>query len=723
MSREETRPDAAPAEDAESVRAAWLRAEIARHDRLYHQLDAPEIADADYDALFRELKTLEARYPDLATADSPTQKVGSTPQGELFAPVTHSARLLSLDNVFDEESLDAWYERVKRAVGRDVALVCEPKIDGLSIAVVYEKGRLVRAGTRGDGAVGEDVTQNMRTLPDARLPKKLPAGAPAWLEVRGEVFMRRADFDELNRKLAEEGKALISNPRNGAAGSLRQKDPKETAKRPLDLYLHGLVKVEGERMKSYAGMLDRMRALGLPVHPMSKLLPTLAEAKLYIAEIADKRRAIDHDIDGIVIKVDDVGAQEELGTTSKAPRWAVAYKLPPEQAHTRLRDIQVSIGRSGAATPFAVLEPVRVGGVTVGMATLHNEDEVLRKDVRVGDTVIVQRAGDVIPEVVGPVLTLRPEGSEPFVMPETCPVCGGPLPRGEDAVRRCDNFDCPAQTWGRICHFAGRDALDITHLGESTASLLIESKLVEDPADVFFLTAAQIGSLPGYKDKSVTNLLGAIEGAKSRPIDKLLVALGIRHVGKSASIALADHFGSIEDIAAADEAALEAVPGLGAVIAKSAHAYFRNPTSIRIMDKLRKAGVKLEERREKKEGTLSGMTFVVTGTLEQFSRDGILAHIESLGGKVTGSVSKKTSFVLAGATPGTKLDKALKVGVTVIDEAQFLRVCAGEVLESAKPAPDADGAAAPKEKKPRAKKVKHAEEAGDHPPAGGDLES
>jgi len=665
--------------DAERERVDWLRGEISRHDRLYHQLDTPEVSDAEYDALFRELKDLEARRPELVSADSPTQKVGSTPQSELFAQVTHSARLLSLDNVFDEASLDAWYDRVKRAVGRDVALVCEPKIDGLSIAVVYERGRLIRAGTRGDGAVGEDVTQNMRTLPDARLPKKLPAGAPSWLEVRGEVFMRRADFDELNRKLGEEGKPVISNPRNGAAGSLRQKDPKETAKRPLDLYLHGLVKIEGERMKSYASMLDRMRELGLPVHPMSKLLPTLAEAKAYIAEIASMRRAIDHDIDGIVIKVDDVGAQEELGATSKAPRWAVAYKLPPEQATTILRDIQVSIGRSGAATPFAVLEPVRVGGVTVGMATLHNEDEVARKDVRVGDTVIVQRAGDVIPEVVEPVLGKRPEGATPFVMPDQCPVCGGPLVRGQnEAVRRCDNFDCPAQTWGRICHFASRDALDITHLGESTASLLIESKLTEDPADVFFLTAEQIATLPGYKDKSITNLLSAIEAAKSRPIDKLLVALGIRHVGKSASIALADHFGSVEDVALADEAALEAVPGLGAVIAKSAHAYFRKPTSIRIMDKLRRAGVKLTERREKKEGTLSGMTFVVTGTLEAFSRDGIVERIESLGGKVASSVSKKTSYMLAGASPGTKLDKAIKVGVPVIDEATFLRVCAGE---------------------------------------------
>lgn len=713
------------APDPDRDRVLKLRAEIARHDRLYHQLDAPEISDAAYDELFRELKELEARRPDLASADSPTQKVGSTPQGELFAPVTHSARLLSLDNVFDDASLDAWYDRVKRAVGRDVALVCEPKIDGLSIAVVYEKGRLIRAGTRGDGAVGEDVTQNMRTLPDARLPKTLHVaaggpGAPSWLEVRGEVFMRRADFDELNRKLGEEGKPVIANPRNGAAGSLRQKDPKETAKRPLDLYLHGLVKIEGERMKSYAAMLDRMRALGLPVHPMSRRLETLAEAKEYIKDIADKRRAIDHDIDGIVIKVDDVGAQEELGTTSKAPRWAVAYKLPPEQAHTRLKDIQVSIGRSGAATPFAVLEPVRVGGVTVGMATLHNEDEVLRKDVRIGDTVIVQRAGDVIPEVVGPVLGKRPPEAVPFTMPDTCPVCGGPLPRGEDAVRRCDNFDCPAQTWGRICHFAGRDALDITHLGESTASLLIEAKLVEDPADVFFLTKEQIASLPGYKDKSITNLLAAIEAAKNRPIDKLLVALGIRHVGKSASIALADHFGSIEDIVAADEATLEGVPGLGTVIAKSAFAYFRRPTSIRIMDKLRKAGVKLVEHREKKEGTLSGMTFVVTGSLDQFSRDGILEHIESLGGKVTGSVSKKTSWVLAGAAPGTKLDKAIKVGVPVIDEAQFLRLCAGEVLEIAAPAPDPEGAAgaAPKEKKPRGKKAKAAEAEAPETPEG-----
>ncbi len=678
-------------------RANELRRLVAYHDHRYHALDAPEISDAAYDALFAELKRIESAHPALLTEDSPTQRVGARAPSELFAPVTHSSRLLSLDNVFDEASFDAWYDRVKKALGRDVALVCEPKIDGLSIAVVYQRGRYLRAATRGDGAVGEDVTANVATI--ANLPKRLSASAagapaagepPAWLEVRGEVFMRREGFDAMNRRLGDEGKPLFANPRNGAAGSLRQKDATLTASRPLDMVLHGLVKVEGPRFRSYTEILDRLRALGLPVHPLSRRVADMVEAKAYVADVAQRRLAIDHDIDGIVIKVDDLGAQEELGSTSKAPRWAVAYKLPPEQAHTTLKDIMVSIGRTGAATPFAVLEPVRVGGVTLSLATLHNEDEIARKDLRIGDTIVVQRAGDVIPEVVAPVVAKRTGAESAFVMPDACPVCGGPLVRGTDeAVRRCENFECPAQTWGRICHFCGRDAMDINHLGESTANLLLDQKLVTDPADIFALTGEQIGSLPGFKDKSVKNLLAAIEAAKSRPIDRLLVGLGIRHVGKSAAVALADHFASVEAIAVASEEELAHVPGLGAVIAKSAFEFFRRPSTARILDKLRAAGVRLEEAREKREGTLTGLSFVVTGTLEGFSREGIEERIVELGGKVTGSVSKKTSYVLAGATPGTKLDKAQKLGVQVIDEAAFVALC-----EGTPPAAAADGDAA-----------------------------
>jgi DNA ligase (NAD+) len=659
------------------ARAAELRAQISYHDHRYHVLDAPEISDAEYDALFAELKQLEAEHPRIVTPESPTQKVGARPATDQFAPVTHSARLLSLDNVFDDTSLTAWYERVKKALGRDVALVCEPKIDGLSIAVAYEGGRYVRAATRGDGTVGEDVTANVATI--ARLPKRLRgADVPGWLEVRGEVFMRRDAFDGLNRRLADEGKPPIANPRNGAAGSLRQKDPSETARRPLDLVLHGLVKVDRGHFRSYAEALQRLKALDLPVHDLSRRVAGLDEARAYVAEIADRRLAIDHDIDGIVIKVDDLAAQEELGATSKAPRWAIAYKLPPEQVHTTLKEIMVSIGRTGAATPFAVLEPVRVGGVTVSLATLHNEDEVARKDLRIGDTVVVQRAGDVIPEVVAPVVARRTGAERPFVMPTECPVCRAPLVRGEDeAVRRCENLQCPAQTWGRICHFAGRDAMDIDHLGESTATLLLDQKLVGDAADVFFLTPEQIGALPGFKDKSVKNLLAAIEAAKSRPIDRLLVALGIRHVGKSAAVALADHFASIDAIASASEEQLSQVPGLGAVIARSVHEFFRRPTTGEVLEKLRRAGVRLAEAREQREGPLTGLSFVVTGTLEGFSREGVEQRITELGGKVTSSVSKKTSYVLAGAAPGTKLDKAQKLGVPVLDEAAFVALCAG----------------------------------------------
>ena len=658
--------------DDDRARSELLRREIGHHDRLYHGLDQPEISDAEYDALTVELKAIEARRPDLVTPESPTQKVGAAPSS-LFAPVAHSSRLLSLDNAFDSATLDAWYERVQKGLGRSPSLVCEPKIDGLSIAVVYENGIYKRGATRGDGAVGEDVTPNVATI--AMLPKKLSGNAPEWLEIRGEVFLFSRDFKALNEKLAETKKPLFSNPRNAAAGALRQKDPKVTKERPLAIYLHGLVRCDGRSFKTYLDAMKFCASLGLPIHPLARPCANLEEAKAFIEQIAEQRGALDHEIDGIVIKIDDVGAQQELGATSKAPRWAIAYKLPPEQAHTVLNDIQVSIGRTGAATPFAVLEPVRVGGVTVGMATLHNEDEIARKDLRIGDTVIVQRAGDVIPEVVGPVIQKRTGAERVFVMPELCPDCRGPLERrAGESVRRCHNVDCPAQTWGRIVHFGSRNAMDIEGLGEQTVLALLDLDLVEDPGDLFFLGRDELTKLPQFKDKSIANLLRAIEAAKSRPIDKLLFGLGIRHVGVTAARNLADHFHSIEAIANASLEEIAAVEGVGDVIAQSLHDALRKPAMVEILDKLGRAGVKTSEVRAQKSGHFTGLTFVITGTLATMSRDDAGEKILALGGKVTNSVSKKTSYLVVGADAGTKLEKAQKAGVAIVDEAAFQKL-------------------------------------------------
>lgn len=669
------RPVTAP--EKAKTRVLELRAEIAHHDRQYHELDSPEISDEAYDKLFRELVQLEKAHPDLVTPTSPTQKVGAAPS-QLFAPARHSQRLLSLDNVFDEASLDDWFVRVEKGLGRKPALVCEPKIDGLSIAVVYDKGRLSRGATRGDGTVGEDVTQNVATL--RTLPHRLKGESlPSWLEVRGEVFLFKKDFAEINQRLDEAGKATFSNPRNAAAGALRQKDVETTRERPLALYLHGLVRAEGVTFKRYSEALKYLSGLGLPVHPLSSPCPTLDDVKAFVRDMRDKRHSLDHEIDGVVVKVDDIGAQEELGATAKAPRWAVAFKLPPEQATTKLKDIMVSIGRSGVATPFAMLEPVFVGGVTIQTATLHNEDEVLRKGVLIGDTVIIQRAGDVIPEVVGPVVDKRTGDERAFVMPDACPVCGAVLVRREgESARRCENLDCPAQTWGRIVHFASRGAMDIEHLGEVTTRELIELGLVKDAGDIFHLDAVAIGKVPNFKAKSIQNLLKAIDSARSRPLDKLLVGLGIRHVGGSAAQTLSGHFGSIDAVGAASVEELTEAEGLGETIAKSVHEYFRRPATITLLDKLRSGGVKLDVVKAKKDGHLSGMTFVITGTLEALSREKAQAAIEDLGGKVTSSVSKKTSYVVVGADPGSKYDKAQKLGVPILDEAGFTKLLAGD---------------------------------------------
>jgi DNA ligase (NAD+) len=658
------------------VRAEALRTELRYHDHLYHALDAPEISDADYDALLRELKSIESAYPDLVTPDSPTQKVGSKPS-ELFAPIEHSSPLLSLDNAFDDASLDAWYDRVVRALGSSPALTCEPKIDGLSVAVVYERGKLKRGATRGDGRVGEDVTANVVTL--ASLPKKLTSKSPpSWLEIRGEVFLYKRDFNDLNDKQRSEGKAPYANPRNLAAGALRQKDPEVTRARPLTIYLHGLVRIDGERFRSYSDAMKACSDWGLPIHPLSRTVPTLEDAKMFIKDIAEKRSSLDHEIDGVVIKVNDVAAQEELGSTAKAPRWAIAYKLPPEQAMTTLRDIQISIGRTGQATPFAVLEPVRVGGVTVSMATLHNEHEVARKGFMIGDTVIVQRAGDVIPEVVAPVVAKRDGSERPFVMPDVCPVCAAPLTSKEgEASRRCENVACAAQVWGRIVHFASRHAMDIEGMGEQTAQTLIDLNLVKDPGDIFTLNADKLARMPQFKDKSIKNLLVSIEKARSRPLDRVVIALGVRHVGVTAAKKLADHFKSLDAIASASLAELSDVEGLGPIIAKSIVETMQSESMRDLIAKLEAGGVRTDIVEARGTGHLQGKSFVITGTLEAMSREDAAKRIEALGGKVVGSVSAKTTFLVVGSEPGSKLEKAKKLGIAILDEAAFLNALAG----------------------------------------------
>jgi DNA ligase (NAD+) len=560
---------------------------------------------------------------------------------------------------------------VVKGLGRETKFVCEPKIDGVSIAVAYERGRYVRGATRGDGETGEDVTQNVRTIRavPARLRTPHP---PAWLEVRGEVFLRLSDFEKINAELGEGRKTLFANPRNATAGTLRQKDPAVTASRPLSVYFHGLVRIDGKELRSYTETLRYLQEVGLRVHPEAKECATLGEVKAYVASMGEKRHALEHEIDGAVVKVDSYGDQNELGNTSKFPRWAIAYKFPAEEQTTKLRDIMVSVGRTGAVTPFAVLEPVRVGGVTVSMATLHNADEVERKGVLIGDTVVVRRAGEVIPEVVAPIPSLRTGQERKFVMPTECPVCKQPISRPEgEAVARCTNIDCPAQAWGRVVHFASRGAMDITHLGERTASELLERELIADPGDIYALTPDDIAKLPGFKDKSITNLIEAIHASKDRSIDRLLYAFGVRHVGATAARLLADAFGSIDKIAAAPVEELAAVDGVGEVIATAAHEYFQRPATVSLLDKLRRAGVRMSEERKKTVGPLTGKSFVITGTLEEFSREEAEERIAALGGKVTNSLSKKTDYLVVGASPGSKLEKATKLGVQSIDEAAF----------------------------------------------------
>ncbi|HEY8372805.1 MAG TPA: NAD-dependent DNA ligase LigA [Pseudonocardiaceae bacterium] len=663
-------------------RHAALAEEIRAHQFRYYVLDAPVISDGQFDELVRELQRLEAEHPGLVTPDSPTQQVGGTFSTE-FRPVGHLERMLSLDNAFSEDELRAWIERVEREVGSGAHYLCELKIDGLAVSLVYENGRLVRAATRGDGRTGEDVTLNVRTVRD--VPEQLTGTdefpVPELVEVRGEIFFAVDDFAKLNARLVEAGKTPFANPRNAAAGSLRQKDPRVTASRPLRLICHGLGRRKGFEPARQSESYAALRAWGLPVSEHTRVLSTFDELVEHIAYWGEHRHDAEHEIDGVVIKVDEVPLQRRLGSTSRAPRWAIAYKYPPEEATTKLLDIRVNVGRTGRVTPFAVMEPVKVAGSTVSLATLHNADEVRRKGVLIGDRVVIRKAGDVIPEVLGPVVEVRDGSEREFVMPTECPECGSPLrPEKEgDVDIRCPNArSCPAQLRERLFHLAGRGAFDIEGLGYEAATALLTSGVVTDEGDIFFLDADRLLEVPLFRTKAGTlsanghKLLENLERAKDRPLWRVLVALSIRHVGPTAAQALAREFGALDAVAEADEERLAAVEGVGPTIAAAVREWFAVDWHREVVEKWRRAGVRMvDERDEAVPRILEGLSIVVTGSLEGFSRDEAKEAIALRGGRAAGSVSKKTAFVVVGAEPGSKYDKAVQLKVPILDEAGF----------------------------------------------------
>ncbi len=663
-------------------RVAELREQIRRHDHAYYELDAPTIPDADYDALFAELRALEAEEPDLITPDSPTQRVAGAPS-PAFAEVRHLTPMQSLDNVFDRDSLVAWLERIEAAMGADPALVCEPKIDGLAISLVYENRRLARAATRGDGRVGEDVTHNIATIAD--IPAKLADDAPDLLEVRGEVYMRHSVFEELNAGRIEAGLTPFVNPRNTAAGGLRQKDASLTAQRRLDFWAYQVgAGVDGASVgtgapRCHSDLLEALDALGFPVNPMIRTVHGVDDVVAYCDDALARRHDLDYEIDGVVIKVDDLAWRAELGSTSRAPRWAVAYKFPPEERTTRLIDIDVSVGRTGRVTPFAVLDPVFVGGATVSRATLHNEDQVRLKDVRPGDTVVVRRAGDVIPEVVGPVLEQRPPDTSPWEFPTRCPCPrASVLRRGEgEADTRCVDPHCPFQQAGAIEHFVSRGGLDVEGLGPQRIAQLIDAGLLEDPSGIYTLDFEAVGELEGLGERSVDNLRRAIDASRDRPLEHLLVGLNIRHLGPAAAEALVDHFASMDRIMAASHDDLAAIDGVGEVIADAVVDWFADPDNVALVERLRAAGLRFEapetETGEDLEPTLQGRAVVVTGTLEGTSRAEAVAAVKARGGTSPSSVSKSTFALVVGASPGaSKVDKAERLGIPIIDGEHFV---------------------------------------------------
>jgi len=677
-----------------------LRAAINHHNYRYYVLDSPEISDAEYDELMRELKWLEAEHPELVTPDSPTQRIGAPPV-EAFGVVEHPEPLLSLANAFSDEELAAWHRRASNLLeGRGFDFVCEPKIDGLAVALTYIDGLLVTGATRGDGYRGEDITQNLRTI--RSIPLSVAKEAPPRFEVRGEVYLPKAGFKQLNEGRAKEGLPLFANPRNAAAGSVRQLDSGVTARRPLDIFIYGLGPVEGKAVPgSHWEIMQWLKSLGFKINPDIAIYHTIDEVEECYQRWVNTRESWAYEADGMVVKVNPIAFQQELGNVAHEPRWAIAYKFPAIQGTTRLLDIGINVGRTGSLNPYAILEPVRVGGVVISHAALHNEEDIHRKDIRIGDWVTVQRAGEVIPEIVGPIVSRRTGKEREFSMREKtwgiyrkkkgiageekppdhpiCPVCGAEVIKLEDeAMHRCTNAACPSQALEQIKHFVSRGAMDIDGVGEKLCQALFETGLVRDVADSYYLTREQLLGLERMADKSVSNVLNSIEGSKNRPLARVLFALGILHVGDEYAELLADNFASIDDLAKASQEDLLSLPSIGPKIADSIVAFFRQEGNKGIIEKLRRAGVRLEKEKvaeaKHEELPLAGLEFVLTGKLESFARSEAEAKIETLGGKAGSDVTKKTSYLVVGADPGSKLGKAQELGVKTLSEAKFLEL-------------------------------------------------
>ena len=650
-------------------RAEELRRVIERNNRLYYMENAPELEDFEYDALTRELKAIEAEYPQLVTPSSPTQHVNEAASSK-FSKVAHTVKMESLQDAFSFEELREFDARVREA-GVEPQYVVEEKIDGLSVSLEYQDGRFVRGSTRGDGLVGEDVTENLATI--RAIPKTLPSGAPEFLEVRGEVYMPHDAFFALKEEQELQDKVPFKNPRNAAAGSLRQKDAKITAARGLSIFVFNLQQVRGRSFARHSETLDFIKQMGFPVSPRYRVFTSIEDALKEIEAIGQMRGTLAYDIDGAVIKVDDLAAREALGSTNKFPRWAIAFKYPPEVKETVVREVEVSVGRTGVLTPTAVFDPVFLAGTSVSRASLHNEDIIRSLDLRIGDTIRVRKAGDIIPEVIG--VARHGDGTEPYRMPDTCPSCGAPVVHLQDeAALRCVNPECPAQSLRNLIHFASRNAMAIDGLGEAVAVQLTERGFVHTVADLYSLTKEQLLQLDKFKDKSAQNLLDAIEASKQNNLDKLVFGLGIRNIGDKAAAQLAEHFGSMQALAAASGEEIAAIDGIGAVMAQSVTEFFARGGTADLLTRLQAAGVNMEWHGEKKGTALAGMTLVVTGTLPHLSRQEAEALIVQNGGKASGSVSKKTAYVVAGEAAGSKLTKAQTLGIPILDEAGLYRL-------------------------------------------------
>ena len=654
-----------------------LRELLNYHNYRYYVLDSPEISDAEYDKLLRELEQLEESYPELITPDSPTQRIGAAPV-EAFGIVEHPQPLLSLANAFSDEELDAWYRRASNLLGsRKTDFVCELKIDGLAVALTYINGLLEVGATRGNGYRGENITQNLRTVKS--IPLSVSKEAPPRFEVRGEVYLSKSGFKKLNEERAKEGLPLFANPRNAAAGSVRQLDPRITARRPLDIFVYGLGWAEGKAVpETHWGIMQYLKSLGFKINPNIALCHTIDEAKAYYAKWVKNEETLPYEADGVVVKINSIPFQVELGNVGREPRWAIAYKFPAVQGTTRLMDIGINVGRTGSLNPYAILEPVQVGGVTISRAALHNEEDIHRKDIRIGDWVVIQRAGEVIPEIVEPIVSRRTGKEKIFHMPKRCPVCGAEVikPEGE-AMHRCTNAACPAQALERIKHFVSRGAMDIEGIGEKMSEALFNAKLIEDVGDIYSLEKkrGQLLEMEKLADKSVTNILNSIEKSKNRPLPRVIFALGIPNIGDETAELLAEHYNSLDELARATPEELQDIPSIGPKISDSVVAFFRQKQNQKIIEKLRKAAVKLEaDKAKRRDLPLAGLEFVITGRLESFPRPEAEAKIKALGGKADSDVTRKTNYVVVGEDPGSKLARAQALGTKTLTEAEFLEL-------------------------------------------------